>query len=357
MPGKRHRRVASIVLLSSIYVLWLLRSFSGVSSDNPSVDFRHLGENRCDLQLLIVVLTATRYQSLARLLRSLSSADYGCSTVDLHITIDKVDSVSQEASRASELCLNTSVSFQWSHGRKSIFRRLQHAGLSQSWFESPYQSSVRHGAGYSYLAILEDDMEVSPHFFTLFTYFQELGAFSDPSITAFCLHPEDWEVRVPPTCHGKRGKLSRILYESPEPCNWGPIWKYSEWSTYIDWVFTMKARGELPFVDEDISYNYNKYLSDGKDVQSSWVWRYNFEFGKRQVRYSFNRCLRIRELFLAINHKEPGEHFKKKLDFQNDHDLLNFKLELAVSSLATETSFEPVPFKSFVKGAKSMRGK
>ncbi len=305
----------------------------------------------CDIALLIVVLTATRHRSLDRLLSSLSSNDYGCCVVDIQINVD----MSQLSPGATynldehQRCLDVATRLHWPSGRKTIFRRLRHAGLSQSWFEATYNVE-----GFEYISIIEDDMQVSPSFFPVFAALHEHGTFAHTSVSAFCLHPSDWEVNVKVTCGDH--EFSKILYESPEPCNWGPIWKYSAWREYLDWVFSMKESGYLPYVPENVSYNFNKYLRDGKDVQSSWVWRYNYDQGRRQVRYSFVKCLRSEEIFLAINHKEPGEHFKAKLDLQNDPALLNFDLHSTLKVLKRDSSFTPHPFHGYEKGRKSMRG-
>jgi len=243
------------------------------------------------------------------------------------------------------------TNFDWVHGRKAVIRRTRHAGLSLSWFEIPLSANAE------YVAILEDDMEVSSSFYMAFNYFHRSGSFAQTQTTAFCLHPGDWEVDVPKSC---RREYSPFLYESPEPCNWGPIWKVSEWRKYADWVMLLKAQKKLPLVPNDISYNYNKYLDEGKDVQSSWVWRYNYEVGKRQIRYSFTICgnwasMRL-EPYLAINHKEPGEHFMAKLNLQNDPSLLTFDYQEFLQLLEQQGSAIPQPFHDYPKGKKSMHG-
>ena len=298
--------------------------------------------------MLIVVLTASRHESLHRLLVSLSVAEYGDATVDLQINIDMHARLSPSALALADLCLKVATGFEWSQGRKIVSRRLGHAGLSQAWFEVPFQNE-----GCDFISILEDDMQVSPKFFTIFMLLLDRGAFDSQDVTGFCLHPNDWEVHVPRRCDTH---FSRILYESPEPCNWGPIWKYQEWRNFVDWVFTMKVDGNLPYVPDDISYNFNKYLDDGKDVQSSWVWRYNYDSSKKQVRYSCFTCLKWKEVYLAINHKEPGEHFKTKLDLQNDPHLLEFDRNLMSYLLHEKDHLCPIPFDTYVNGAKSMRG-
>lgn len=307
-----------------------------------------LGAAPCGLpDLQVLVLTATRPSSLSRLLQSLGEAEYGCARVDLQINIDEPKLVDTKKSHA---CADVAAAFSWQQGRKQIFRRLSHAGLSQSWFEAPYASN------HEYILILEDDMEVSKHFFRFFAMLQKEGSLSGASTSALCLHPNDWEVRVPESCGGHR---SPYLYLSPEPCNWGPIWKYSEWRKFIDWVKAAKAKGIAPFVPESLAYNFNKYLRQGKDVQSPWVWRYNFEYRMSQMRYSFVRCAGHGsfEAYFAINHKEPGEHFTQKLDIDNDPSLLVLDYDSVVALFyKTEKSFYPATFPGYESGEKSLGG-
>lgn len=311
---------------------------------------KHKDDIKCTdtntVSMLLVVLAAYRYESLRRLLTSLSQNDFGCSRVDLHIAIDQTLDLSTAVQEARDLSTKLALEFEWRAGTKTVFRRLKHAGLSQSWFEAPYDSG-----GYEYLGIFEDDMQVSPNFFPVFLSLHK-HIFAEDSVTAFCLHPDDWDVRVPRQCN-VRG-FSNVLYESPEPCNWGPIWRFSEWRAYISWVWVLKDAGELPYVPEDVSYNFNEYLNDGKDVQSSWLWRYNYDFSKRQVRYSIKKCLMKEEFFLAINHKEPGEHFKQKLDFDNDPQLLEFSLNEVLKLVETDSWHFPLKYPKYDKGAKSL---
>ena len=297
--------------------------------------------------MLIVVLAAARSNSLRRLLYSLREVDYNGALVDIHISIDKP----KDPEKSSLESTRVSFDFSWPHGRKSVLRRLAHVGLANSWFEAPI-SDV-----HEYFAIFEDDMQVSRHFYQFFNLLRVEGGLAGEDVTGLCLHPNDWEVYVEPTCEASQ--FSPFLYKSPEPCNWGPIWKRVEWQKYMNWVVDMKKIGSLPYVKQGVSYNYNKYLQDGKDVQSSWVWRYNYDFGKSQVRYSFVRCSKTalpRELFFVINHKEPGEHFKKKLDLENDPELLLFDFDGVLAKVSGERALLPARFPGYAVGAKSMRG-
>jgi hypothetical protein len=297
-----------------------------------------------DPSLTIVVLTANRPSSLLRLLHSLSRATYGCARVDLTVHVDyAVDS--------REETLRTSLEHPWAPGKKSVLPRVETAGLSKSWFESAYFS------GMEYVMILEDDMQVSTQFYRVFRELHKRGALSGTTTSGFCLHPGDWEVNVPFSCTGN--SASKYLYLSPEPCNWAPIWRATEWQAYVEWVTALKNHGSLPYVPERYSYNYNKYLREGQDVQSSWVWRYNFDTGKRFLRYSMSTCGKdtFKDTFLAINHKEVGTHFLKKVDIDTDTRKLNSNANRIIQKLDRERhAFVPSEFPGYVEDAQSLHG-
>ena len=295
-----------------------------------------------DPSLTIVVLTSSRVESLVRLLSSLKAAKYGISPVHLQFSVDFAQSSRQEV-------LSVARAFRWKHGRKTIISRVENAGLSKSWFESLYDGDT------DYVAILEDDLEMSKSFYAMLSLLHRKNSLRGEEITAFCLHPGAWEVRVRRDCSGK--SASKYLYLSPEPCNWGPVWKTSAWQKYIDWVASMKAKDELPYVPERTSYNYNKYLRRGLDVQSSWVWRYHLDTGTRVLGYSFT-CVRKDDVFLVINHKEPGAHFTRKVDLDNSAHLLRFPAYKLWWALWSETNaFRPANFPGYEEYAASLHGR
>lgn len=249
----------------------------------------------------IAVLTVNRTRSLKRLLSSLQRARYGCAKAHLSVYID----VPRGTQRHEHGVVRLTNQFRWSHGRKRVVLHPHSVGLAGNWF------SVETYDTDDYLLILEDDMEVSSYFHKLLSHIHVQKTIHHQSITSFCLHPGDWELGIDINCSASTA--SSVLYESPEPCNWAPIWKVTAWREYTGWVAGMKKRAQVPYVPESVAYNYNMYLSKSYDVQSPWVWRFNWEHAKRSVRYSFLKCAKLRyEPHFAINHKEPGEHFKKK---------------------------------------------
>ena len=259
-------------------------------------------------RLKIAILTMDRPSSLRRLLESLKRARYGEQLVDVHIHVDtpKRNSV-VESKHAHEEILRIIRAFEWPYGLKTIQTRRENIGLAESWF-----SINAEDAKHDLLLILEDDVEVNVDFYDFIHFAINRGALNDPNNLALCLHPGDWEVRTIPTCDARH---SVLFYESPEPCNWGPVWKVRSWTRFVAWVREFRAAGHNPLVPENIAYNYNLYLRSALDVQSPWVWKYNWLHSSNHVRYDVKRCDAYDEqLYGVINHREPGEHFREKED-------------------------------------------
>ena len=242
----------------------------------------------------VVVLTMNRDASLRRLLASLARANSHGDDVDLYINIDTPN----EPDRRHHAVRAVAKNFHWPHGDKVVTLRQQHLGLADSWFQAVQENAHP----FEFVAIFEGDMEVHAEFYTLFSLARRRGAMKRDTTSAFCLTPDDWEVRVQDRCDPA---YSQVFYESPEPCNWGPIWKSQEWFNYVEFVAAMRARGEQPIVPRNIAYNYNTYLSMDLDVQSPWVWRYNWERSKRHVRYHAG-CLSERRPVVFLHGEEPS---------------------------------------------------
>lgn len=301
----------------------------------PSVDLRqslHFADvqNCTAPTVLIAVLTMDRVLSLRRLLLSLAHARYECSPVHLTFYVDMPRQTRQHDHQVTELINN----YAWPYGEKHVLLQSRNVGLASNWF------SVEVDDVHDYVLILEDDMELSSYFYAFISSLHRHKILSSANITSFCLHPGDWEINIDLDC--KMSSLSNILYESPEPCNWAPVWKASSWRMYMRWVVEMKLHNNKPYVPESIGYNYNIYLKKLYDVQSPWVWRYNWEHGKISMRYSFSKCNTLpREEYFATNHKEPGEHFPRRSKnkfFAQKQRLVSHKSNIEIRKIVFTTS-------------------
>lgn len=122
----------------------------------------------------IVVNAYNRPQALARLLASLSKADYlETARVPLVISVDH---------GGSQAVRTLAEQFQWRHGPKQLIFHEQHLGLLQHFFACGNLVQT-HGA----IVYLEDDLAVSPVFYTYAT--QALNCYaSDERIAGISLY-------------------------------------------------------------------------------------------------------------------------------------------------------------------------
>jgi len=311
--SRRIRQIVCCITLFSIAVPNLsLSPLEGTLSSQYVLE-----RKQCEAPTLhIAVLTMSRADSLRRLTVSLKRAYYGCAQVHLSFYIDMPPNAQYHDDRTMRLV----SSFAWPYGEKYIVLQPQNVGLAKSWF------SVKIGEMDDYVLILEDDMELSAYFYVFFSNLEVHGLFADENITSLCLHPGDWEINIDVNC--KTSTMWNAIYETPEPCNWAPIWRARSWRAYMRWIDEMKTHNRRPYVPHEIAYNYNIYLDKLYDVQSPWVWRYNWENGQRSIRYSFSKCdSLLREQYLAVNHKESGLHFpsKKRSFFAQKRKLVSNK--------------------------------
>jgi len=259
------------------------------------------------LRLLVVILAARRPDSFHRLFNSLVRARYSHAVaVDLFIHVDGPEDV-----RSRERTLEKARSLRWPHGEKFVVAERTRVGLRKSWLR------VSPRRAHTHVAIFEDDMELSPLFYEFIKHVVVASnGFSDEKVAALCLHPGDWEVRVFAERDCEPDETPRVqFYHTPEPCNWGPVWSSASWMRFKRWALDMERAGTPPYAPAEIGFNYNEYLKLGRDVQSSWVWRYNWETDRVQLRYTvtcFDDPSRARKYHMAVNHREPGVNFARR---------------------------------------------
>ena len=291
------------------------------------------------IKLLVVILTAQRLESFSRLFHSLLRAQYGGMVVDMLIHVDGVD----EDQSLRERTVKFAQSKVWPHGEKIVTIEKEKIGLRRSWLR------VSPRRAHSHVAIFEDDMEVSSQFYNFFKYVHASNYFSRGA--AVCLHPSDWELKVIAERQCELSETPDVrFYFTPEPCNWGPIWSSTEWHRFKRWAHNLETNGIQPFTPTEIGFNYNEYLKMDKDVQSPWVWRYNWESSQVQLRYTMT-CVggpHARKYHMAVNHREPGNNFIFQAT-QEYHDHLTSLLTLAplVNSTEMNSMYQPVEFKGY----------
>jgi hypothetical protein len=135
-----------------------LRSSLTISNDQP------LEPTAFDSQpvtLRLLVLTYKRFESMERLVWSLQRADYGAKgqyRIDLDICIDRP----KGDGPWHEPTVQAAESIAWTHGVKTVRKQATHAGIYGQWIDTWMPTATTSERA----LFLEDDLEVSPHYFT-----------------------------------------------------------------------------------------------------------------------------------------------------------------------------------------------
>lgn len=171
------------------------------------------------MDIAIVAIGYNRIDSLSRLLASLNAAKYPIDKeIPLIISIDKskTDTVEQYAD-----------SFSWSHGKKIVDKHNQNLGLRKhvlslsKWFDL-----------YDVLIVLEDDLVVSPTFFsyveqTTKKYWND-DEIAGISLYSFAVNYQTSEPFVPYSS-------AYDVYFMNCAMSWGQVWMKHQWQTFQNW--------------------------------------------------------------------------------------------------------------------------
>ena len=266
-----------------------------------------------DVSVQIVILTMDRPSGLKTLLASLQNSDYGCSVLNLHFSIDLSNNIEQ-----NDITTNICKAFTWKYGAKTISRRVRNAGLRNNWFESIYWTDT------SYIAIFEDDMDVSVHWYTFLNTVHSLNLLSPSNISNLCLHPIGNRRQLDCTSAGS----SRFFMQSRFVCSWGPVWKSASWMMMVDHSMSLLRNGTKPYIPENVEDGrmMNKWTNLGYDVQSVYVKRFLLDTHKFTLTYSLTACVEknynINGSFFGINTKLKGLHYPRRSRFQSGKELL-----------------------------------
>ncbi|MGO2498850.1 MAG: glycosyltransferase [Vibrio litoralis] len=173
----------------------------------------------------IVVVAFNRKNSLSRLLRSLSMANYP-KEVELIISIDY--------SEKNEDVVDSAVSFDWNYGKKHIIRHKKNLGLKEHVLSCGRLTDV-----YKSIIMLEDDLVVSPEFYNY--SLKALVEFSqDESIAGISLYNHQLNInerlRFEPFDDGYSNYFMQL------PSSWGQVWTSRQWKAFDNWYQTFDVK-------------------------------------------------------------------------------------------------------------------
>lgn len=265
------------------------------------------------MRISINIITQDRAHSLARLLKSLSTAYYLDDEIPISFNMDnKVD----------EATLKLVQSFKWPHGPKILRRRIVQGGLIRAVSESWYPSSDN-----DFGLLLEDDIEVSPYYYlwikyALLTYHYDPQA-PLPELSSISLYtPRLIEVvKERPRWNGTE-YFKHIHPNTPYlhqlPCSWGAVFFPKQWRefyVYMNMRFTADAKKNPVQIPKSRTNgwqaSWKKFLIDMMYLRGYVSLYPNFP---NQTSFS-------------TNHMEPGAHINAK-DNVLDHSKSDYEVPL-----------------------------
>ncbi|KAL8115519.1 uncharacterized protein LOC141664040 [Apium graveolens] len=265
------------------------------------------------MRISVNIITQNRVQSLTRLLNSLSNAYYLGDEVPISFNMD---------SKVDEATLKHVKSFNWTHGPKTIRRRIIKGGLIRAVSESWYPSSDD-----DYGLLLEDDIEVSPYYYLWIKYallaYHYDPQISLPELSSISLYtPRLVEVvKERPKWNGTeffKNIHPNTPYLHQLPCSWGAVFFPKQWRefyVYMNMRFTEDAKQNPVQIPKSRTNgwqaSWKKFLIDMMYLRGYVTLYPNFP---NQASFS-------------TNHMEPGAHISAK-DNVVKHDKSDFEVPL-----------------------------
>jgi len=235
----------------------------------------------------ISIITATRPNSLLRLLLSLRRSYYLGDNIDLIINMESI---------ADKDTISISHRAKWPFGEKIIRHRVNQGGLIAAVTESWYPGSFDE-----YGILLEDDIEVSKFFFVWCRYNlmqyvygspenQEGGLFGislyTPRKNELITGKPRWNSNEFFFNHtGHR----HTVYIQPLPCSWGAIYFPTVWMTFHHYLMYRQGTGKKVEIKGSLtngwSASWKKYFIEMADTFGLYMIYPNFE---NQTSFSTN---------------------------------------------------------------------
>lgn len=230
-------------------------------------------------KLAAVVVGYNRIPGMMRLLESLEKADYGDDELTLIISLDNCGSSKpEEAAKA----------FRWSHGKKIVRTFPERQGLRKHIL-----SCGEFLNEYDAIAILEDDIIVSPGFYQYMK--QAVEYYKDNSdIAGISLYSHKMNVNVDLPFIPEPDAYDVFFMQFAQ--SWGQIWLKEQWFAFRDWYYA-NSKNEIA------SNNIPEFVSNWPET--SWL-KYHIKYCVDENKFfvypyqAFSTCF-----------SESGEHCKE----------------------------------------------
>jgi glycosyltransferase involved in cell wall biosynthesis len=248
------------------------------------------------VDLRVIVIVFNRAQSLAKLLDSLSNADYMGDHVVVDIWIDRStnDVIDSET-------YQTAVAFQFKHGEVIVHNQTGHVGIRGQWMDTwrPAPDSKEIAL------ILEDDLSVSPHFYRWLKAAH--SAYGDLDVVnGFSL--QGYSVKHGKASGNLRAPDPNIVLLYPILGCWGFSPKRENWEHFRAWY---KVASQIPSFSPLVPYHkphqWYTNLSKLKQEDSMWeIWHLCYSWVHKEFTLYPNLP---NSQGLTINRREAGLHY------------------------------------------------
>jgi hypothetical protein len=250
----------------------------------------------------IVVVGYKRTESITRLLKSLGNADYNNDNVDLIISIDYSGTNNVET---------VANDFKWDFGNKRVVAHSKQLGLRNHILKcGDYLEE------YDAIAVLEDDIFVSPNFYNYMVQAVDFYK-DDDNIAGISLYSHLWSEYINRPFIPEKNKYDVFFMQYAQ--SWGQIWMKRQWFAFKEWY---KKNNNHLKEQVNIPSNVTNW------PESSWL------------KYHIKYCIENNKYFvypyvsLSTNFTEIGQHnmFKSTAyqvplmnDISNDYKFISFK--------------------------------
>ncbi|MCR4648552.1 MAG: glycosyltransferase family 2 protein [Lachnospiraceae bacterium] len=173
------------------------------------------------MKLAIVVIGYNRVNSFSRLMNSILRAEYCGDIVDLIISIDNSGKDDVE---------NVAKSINWDHGEKRIITFEERQGLKKHIL-----GCGKYLDEYDAIAVLEDDIAVSPAFYQ---YMKESVAFYKDSSEIAGISLYGYAINENNKYPFRADYSEYDTYFIQFASSWGQIWMKSQWKEFYNWYLT-----------------------------------------------------------------------------------------------------------------------
>lgn len=263
--------------------------------------------------MMLVVMTMNRPESLKRLIHSISSAHYlPENTVDLRVTVDR-----DFSGGVDEATMQFLGELHWPHGLLEVVVWPEKMGLYGQWVHSWPAEKYPEGL-YTAVVLLEDDLEVSPHYAKWFMgahraygHVSGVGAVTGqrPNLVAALNGPPSVAGQVP-------GGVKAFGYMLMATWSFSP--KHSVWRDFRQWVirkrtedpkFTPSVPGIIP------NQWYEQFTLRGEEENMWEMWF--IRFADERKLYTVYPWAEDGRKAIVGNWMEAGLHFSgtPSLDF------------------------------------------